>query len=154
MRGDKLVIDLDCGRYALETGSVAGVVEKERLPFLPGGRGFASGIISFRSEPVAVIDLHAALGDFGARAPSSHKVIVLKEKGRVLGVDIGDSGVSFLWDEEIEGKATQEKGLYTSGRIHAGGRPIDLIDWPALYDETLRMLSAEEHAAEESPHSR
>ncbi|MBZ0221056.1 MAG: chemotaxis protein CheW [Candidatus Methylomirabilis sp.] len=149
-----MVIDLDCGRYALETSAVAGVVEKERLPFLPGGRGFASGIISFRNEPVTVIDLPAALGDFGSRQPSSHKVIVLKEKGRVLGVDIGDSGVSFLWDEDIEGKVTKEKGLYTFGRINAGGRPIDIIDWPALYDETLRMLSAEDDAAKESPDSR
>ncbi|WKZ32997.1 MAG: chemotaxis protein CheW [Thermodesulfobacteriota bacterium] len=154
MSGDKLVIDLDLGRYALDTSAVAGVVEKERLPFLPGGRGFASGVISFRNEPVTVIDLPAALGDFGSAPPSSHKVIVLKDKGRILGVDVGSSVVSFLWKENIEGKVTAEKGLYTSGRIHAGTGPIDIVDWPALYDETLRMLSAEDHAAKESPHSR
>lgn len=154
MRGDKLVIDLDCGRYALDTGAVAGVVEKERLPFLPGGKGFASGIISFRNEPVTVINLPSALGDLGAGAPSVHKIIVLREKGRILGVDIGGSEISFLWEEDIEGKVSGEKGLYTSGRIHAGSRPIDIINWPALYDETLRMLSAEDHAPKESLDSR
>lgn len=144
MQGDKLVIGLDAGSYALDTRGIAGIVEMERLPFLPGKRGFVSGIISFRNEPVTVIDLRSALGDFTGAEKAAHKVVVLRDKNRFLGIDIGAANISFLWNEEIEG-ATNERGLYTSGRIYAGGGPVDIIDWQALFNETTRLLTAEDH---------
>lgn len=145
MRGDKLIIALDAGRFAIPTTAVAGVVEVEKLPFLPGRAGFVTGIISFRNEPVAVIDLAMALGDFTPAPRSSHKVIVLRETGRTLGVDIGEAPLSFLWDEEIGGRTTDEKGLFTAGRIYAADSAIDIIDWAALFNETSRMLATEEN---------
>lgn len=145
MEGDKLVIALDAGRFALDTKAVAGIVEMEKLPFLPGQSGFVAGIISFRNEPVTVIDLRSALGDFTDAQYSTHKVIVLREKGKLLGIDIGPAQISFIWNEELEGRATYEKGLYTSGRIYAGGGPVDIIDWQALFNETARLLTTEDH---------
>lgn len=146
MEGDKLIIELGSGRYALDTKAVAGIIEAEKLPFLPGKSGFVAGVVSFRNEPVAVIDLKGALGDFTAAASTGHKIIVLSAKGRLLGVDIGSSEVSFIWDEELKGKTTDEKGLFTCGRIYADGGPIDIIDWQALFIETSRLLTTDEHA--------
>lgn len=145
MEGDKLVIALDAGNFALDTKSVAGIVEVEKLPFLPGQSGFVSGIISFRNEPVTVIDLRSALGDFTETEGEAHKIIVLKEKGKLLGIDIGSSLISFMWNEELAGRATSEKGLYTSGRIYAEGGPVDIIDWLALFNETSRLLTTDDH---------
>ena len=152
MRGDKLIIGLDAGKFAIPTTAVAGVVEVGKLPFLPGRAGFVTGIISFRNEPVAVVDLAMALGDFSPAPRATHKVIVLRGRGRALGVDIGEAALSFLWDEEIGGKATDEKGLFTSGRIYGKESTIDIIDWPALFNETSRMLTAEENV-KKGPHS-
>ena len=152
MKGDKIIIALDAGKFAIQTTAVAGVVEVEKLPFLPGRAGFVTGIISFRNEPVAVVDLAMALGDFSPAERSTHKVIVLRDKGRTLGMDIGEAALSFLWDEEIGGKTTDEKGLFTSGRIYAKDSTIEIIDWPALFNETSRMLTTEENV-EKSPNS-
>jgi len=146
MEGDKLVITLGNGRYALDTRSVAGIVELEKLPFLPGKRGFVAGVISFRNEPVTVVDLKAALGDFTGTEKAGHKIIILSSGGRVLGADIGPSPVSFVWDEETRGKTTEEKGLYTTGRIYTEDGPVDMIDWLAIFNETARLLATEKHA--------
>ena len=146
MDGDKLVIALDSGRYALDTRAVAGIIELEKLPFLPGKSGFVTGVVSFRNEPVTVIDLKTALGDFTEAAEAGHKIIVLNSRSRLLGIDIGSSQVSFIWDNELKGRTTGEKGLYTTGRIHAEGGPIDIIDWQALFNETTRLLTTDEHA--------
>ena len=146
MEGDKLVIALGNGRYALDTKAVAGIIELEKLPFLPGKSGFVAGVVSFRNEPVTVIDLKSALGDFTGAAPTGHKIIVLSSKGRLLGIDIGSSQVSFIWDNELKGKTTGEKGLYTAGRIYAADGPVDIIDWQTLFNETTRLLTADEHA--------
>lgn len=145
MEGDKLVIALDAGSFALDTKAVAGIVEVGKLPFLPGQSGFVSGIISFRNEPVTVIDLRSALGDFTGERYAAHKIIVLRDKGKLLGIDIGPAQISFLWNEELEGRGTNEKGLYTLGRIYAGKGPVDIIDWQALFNETSRLLTAEDH---------
>lgn len=145
MEGDKLVITLASGRFALDTKAVAGIIELERLPFLPGRSGFVSGIVSFRNEPVTVIDLSGALGDFTETAGEGHKIIILAARGRPLGIDIGSSQVSFMWNEELKGRTTGEKGLYTSGRIYAAEGPIDIIDWQAIFNETTRLLTTEDH---------
>lgn len=146
MEDDKLVIALDNGKYALDTTAVAGIIELEKLPFLPGKSGFVAGVVSFRNEPVTVIDLKSALGDFTGAAEAGHKIIVLSSKGRLLGIDIGSSQVSFIWDNELKGKTTGEKGLYTTGRIYAADGPVDIIDWQALFNETARLLTTDEHA--------
>lgn len=146
MEGDKLVITLGNGRYALDTRAVAGIIELEKLPFLPGKRGFVSGVVSFRNEPVTVVDLKAALGDFTGTELTGHKIIILNSGGRLLGADIGPSLISFIWDEETRGRTAGEKGLYTTGRIYTEDGPVDIIDWQAIFNETTRLLAADKHA--------
>lgn len=146
MNGDKLVIALGAARYALDTSAVAGIVAVDRVPLLPGQSGFVKGIISLRNEPVTVIDLRKvfapALPDDG---DGPGKIIVVRDKKRLIGLAIGSATVSFVWDEELEGsRPAGEAGGFTSGTIGPENDPVLIIDWTALFAETARILSAEE----------
>ncbi len=145
MNGDKMVVELEGFSIALDTAIVAGIREVERLPFIPGQKGLVSGMISMRNEPVTVINIHSAFGmASGARAEQGpRKIIVLNDRGRVLGIDIGSSEVSFLWGEEIKDKITLHDGRYIKGRIEGKKGPIRLIDASALFDEAARILSSD-----------
>ncbi|MBI5587816.1 MAG: chemotaxis protein CheW [Deltaproteobacteria bacterium] len=145
MNGDKLVIALGAARYALDTSVVAGIVAVDRVPFLPGQSGFVKGIISLRNEPVTVIDLKKVLApevpDEGA---GPGKVIVVRDKKRLIGLGIGSATVSFMWDEELKDSSpVGEAGRFTSGTIGPENDPVLIIDWTALFAETARILSTE-----------
>ncbi|MBI5826315.1 MAG: chemotaxis protein CheW [Deltaproteobacteria bacterium] len=88
--GDKIVIECDGARFALDANAVAGILEVGKLAYLPGCKGFVSGIISLRNEPVTVVDIRGVFQGLAAETPGSpRRIIVLKEKGRVLGLDVG-----------------------------------------------------------------
>jgi len=140
---DKMVVELEGFSIALDTKLVAGIKEVEKLPFMPGQKGLVSGIISLRNEPVTVINIHRAFGIAAAEPEGPRKIIVIKDRGRLLGVDIGSSEVSFLWGNELEGKVTLHEGRYIKGRIESKKGPIRLIDPGALFDEATRILSTE-----------
>lgn len=146
MNGDKLVIELGSARYALETAEVAGIVAAESVPFLPGQGGLVRGIISLRNEPVTVIDLFKV---FAPEDPGSiggtGKVIVVKDRNRLIGLAIGSSPISFLWDEGLEKTAPRgQGGRFTAGVVGPENDPVWLIDWHALFSEAARILSTEE----------
>ncbi|MFQ5736703.1 MAG: chemotaxis protein CheW [Thermodesulfobacteriota bacterium] len=151
METDKMVVELEGFSIAIDTGLVAGIKEVEQLPFMPGQKGLVSGIISLRNEPVTVINIHRAFGIASAGSenerPGPRKIIVINDKGRLLGIDIGSSVVSFLWGEELKGKVTMHEGRYIKGRIEGKKGPIRLIDPGALFDEASRILSTEGESA-------
>lgn len=146
MNGDKLVIELGAARYALDTALVAGIVAAESVPFLPGQSGLVRGIISLRNEPVTVIDLRIVFAPDGpGEEKGAGKVIVVRDKNRLIGLAIGSSPVSFMWDEELEKSASRgEAGRFTTGVIGPENDPVWIIDWRALFTETARILSTEE----------
>ncbi|MDO8426320.1 MAG: chemotaxis protein CheW [Deltaproteobacteria bacterium] len=144
MDGDRLVIELKGLNLGLGTKAVAGIVETEKIPFMPGQSGFIAGIISFRNEPVTVIDIPKAFGAAAGAEGGPHKVVVVKEKNRHLGLDAGSSAVSFLWEEEIKGLSpAQGGGKYIKEFIDVNGRSIGMIDSAALFEEAVRILSTE-----------
>lgn len=131
LKGDKIIIDFDGSKFALDTSVIAGIIEVEKIPFLPGQKGFVNGIISLRGEPVTVIDLKKAFkAGLSEKGPS--KIIVVRDKGRLIGFDIGLSEVSFIWDEELKEKELSKgSGDYIAASFNAED-PIQLIDWTAL----------------------
>lgn len=144
MDGDKIVIEIEGFSIALDTAIVVGIKEVDKLPFVPGQKGLVSGIISLRNEPVTVVNIHRAFGitsleDAGA---GQRKIIIVRDKGRMLGIDIGNCRVSFLWNEEIKGKVAPHEGKYIKGRIEGEKGPIRLIDPWALFDEAAKILSS------------
>jgi chemotaxis signal transduction protein len=144
MDGDKIVIELEGFAIAIDTAIVMGIKEVDKLPFVPGQKGLVCGIISMRNEPVTVVNIHRAFGitsqeDAGG---GQRKVVIVKEKGRMLGIDIGNCRVSFLWHEDIKGKTSPHEGKYIKGRIEGDNGPIRLIDPWALFDEAAKLLSS------------
>lgn len=146
MNGDKLVIELGAARYALETALVAGIVAPESVPFLPGQGGLVRGIISLRNEPVTVIDLRKVFApDDPGEEKGAGKVIVVRDKNRLIGLAIGSSPVSFIWGEELEKPASRgEAGRFTTAVVGPENDPVWIIDWRALFIEASRILSTEE----------
>lgn len=143
MGADRLVIESGGTRLALDTSYVAGIVEVDRVRFMPGRAGFVSGVISLRGEPVAVVDITKAFdGMASAFKPGGpRKIIVLSEKGRSLGFDIGGANIFFLWAEEIAGRPVKdERGRFTSGYMEIAG-PIYMADWQELFNEASRILT-------------
>ncbi len=149
MTGDKMVVELEGFSIALDTSLVAGIKEVDKLPFMPGQKGLVSGIISLRNEPVTVINIHRAFGIASGTTdePGPRKIIVVNDRGRLLGIDIGSSQVSFLWGDQIKDKVTLHEGRYIKGRIEGEKGPIRLIDPSALFDEASRILSSEGSSA-------
>ncbi|MBI5970235.1 MAG: chemotaxis protein CheW [Deltaproteobacteria bacterium] len=145
MTGDKLVIALKDISVALGTKTVAGIVSAEKTSFVPGSRGFINGVISLRGEPVAVVSLGRAFGqDAQYGAPGLHKIIVVRDKARILGLDIGSSDVTFIWDEEIKDAVTRPPEMkFTKGVIEFNEWKLHLLDWEGLFAEATGMLSTD-----------
>jgi len=145
MNGDKLVISLGSARYALDTASVAGIVAADTVAFLPGQSGIVCGIISLRNEPVTVVDLVKVFApETAGDSQTGGTVIVVRDRTRLIGLAIGSSLVSFMWDTELKNTALRgEPGRFTAGMIGPENDPVSLIDWQALFTEASRILSTE-----------
>ncbi len=146
MNGDKLVIELGAARYAVPTAEVAGIVSAGNVPFLPGQSGMVRGIISLRNEPVTVVDLVKVFApEAASEAEHGGRVIVVKDKHRLIGLAIGTSPVSFMWDEGAgQQPRREEAGRFTAGVLGPENDPVWIIDWRALFTEATRILSTEE----------
>lgn len=143
MFGDKLVIQLEGARLAVDTSAVAGIVEVDGMPFLPGRTGFVSGVISLRNEPVTVIDLKMAFGAWPSPTKGPHRVIVVRDKAVLLGLDAGEAPISFYWAEELKTCPFRKGSGYIRGEFDTDGGPLSLLDWKTLFEETTRILHLE-----------
>lgn len=143
MGEDRLIIEFNRARFAIDTACIAGIVEAQRLTAVPGRSGFVRGVISLRGEPVAVVDLTKAFDALSGavKEGAPWKVVVVKEKGHMLGLDIGAANIFFLWEEELKGRPVkEERGRFTSAYIEMAG-PIYVIDWQELFKEASVILS-------------
>lgn len=144
--GDKLIFELAGRQFALDTSTVERIVELDRIYFLPGMAGFVEGVITLRGEPVAVVDAGKAITGQAPRPPArAHKVIVAREDHRVIGLDIGEAEVSFLWDHEIEGCAVEAAPEgFIRAVLKVRDSRTELIDTAAVYEESKKLLSTGE----------
>ncbi|MBI5234140.1 MAG: response regulator, partial [Deltaproteobacteria bacterium] len=120
----KLLIEFNERRVAVLLSSVERVLEEERLASIPGQRGFVCGVVGLYGEPVAVADLKQVLG-LDRTAAHQKKIIVLKDRERCIGLDIGDAKIRLLWEDGLE------------------GQNIELLDWQRLFDDTASILCPE-----------
>lgn len=146
MRSDRLIITSGETKLCLSASDIIGIIEAERLSFMPGQSGIVAGVITLRGSAVAVIDVAKAFDGMEAASIKAgpRKVVVVGDKTRVLGLDIGSAVISFLWEEGSDGlSVTGESGVFSNGLVRAGGASIRVIDWHALFEETSRILSSE-----------
>ncbi len=141
MHGDKLVFNLYERALALDTTDIFAVVEAKKVFFIPGQRGFVKGVISFRGNPVTVVDLKRVFNlPSKNRGPS--RIIIAGRATRAIGLDVGKASISFLWDEDLKStKSLQKKGRYIYDVIEYRNRPIYLLNWYAIFEETVKILS-------------
>ncbi len=154
--GDKIVFQLGTRRFGLDIETVHRILEVERVFFIPGQSGFVNGMVSLMGEPVAVINCAKALNapeDRDGNAAGARRIIVVREKGAMVGIDVNGALISFVWGEKIKDVHRPEKGMeaahrFIRGILEAGqAPPVELIDCAAVFEETKKILSAQrEHA--------
>ncbi|GMR04158.1 MAG: hypothetical protein BMS9Abin23_0047 [Thermodesulfobacteriota bacterium] len=135
---DKLVFKLGGKSFGIETAAVAGIVEVNKVFFLPGGSGIVKGIISLRGNPVTVIDcgVLGAEADKTEGAETPRKIIVVRESERILGIDIGSAEVSFLWRAR-----PGEKNASSTGEVDE--KNIKDVNCAELFNRAEKVLSPE-----------
>lgn len=148
---DKIIFEVGTRFFGLDTANVDRILEVEKFFFLPGQSAFINGVISLSGEPVAVVSVRRILGE-AAQGPgqkgSLHKVIVLRDKTRRIGFDIGSAEISFLWEEEagekiISRSLSRDPGGFICGSIDTREAHIELLDWGTLFEEAKRILSTD-----------
>lgn len=142
MEKDLAIFSIGGNNFSIEVDSIKGVIEGEKIFFLPSCTSFVKGLVTYRSKPVCVID---ALKIFGVFVPDTfpNKIIVTEKDGHTLGLYIGDIPLTFAWKKDIEIlKKTKTENKYILNSYHKGGMPLQNLDLDALYEETVSILSA------------
>ncbi len=124
---DALAFEVNGRLVGFDTASIECVVEAARVFFMPGSGGLVKGVISLRNEPVAVVDAFRALarGAVPGRGPGPSRVVIVRDRERILGFDIGST-----------------KARCLPGGVDPSGRKAEMIDWAVFFDEASRVLAA------------
>ena len=124
---DRLVFEIDGRLFGLSTSVVDSVIEVERVFFLPGRKGIVNGVVSFKGDPVTVVDARMALTGGGNKNRAlPQRIIVVREKNRSIGLDIG----------------TLQAYCLMAGEQGAGAKPVEDINWIGLFNEAQNILSS------------
>lgn len=155
MTGDKLIFEFQGRRFGIDTSEVAGILEAEKASCIPGQGSIIRGVISLRGEPVTVVDAGMLFtGAPGTRGPQD-KIVVVRSRDHVLGIDIGPSKPVFVWAEELKDfSTTQVDDPRIRSVIEAGDSPISIIDCTAIFEEAEAVLATEDDYAHEGPDRR
>lgn len=150
--GDKIAFTIGERTFAIDIEAVHKILEVDRVFFIPGQSGFVNGMVSLMGEPVTVINCQKALSapEYAASG-APHKIIVIRDKNRMVGLDIDGAGLSFVWKEKIKNvhaflgspeDMPEGTPRFTSGMIDVEeSRQMELIDLAAVFEETKKILS-------------
>lgn len=156
--GDKIAFKIGERTFGIDVEAVHKILEVNRVFFIPGQSGFVNGMVSLMGEPVAVVNCQKALegrNAMNAHEEASngapHKIIVIRDKNRMVGLDIDGANLSFIWKEKIKGvhaflgspeDMSDGTRIFTSSMMDVEeSSPVELIDWTAVFEETKKILS-------------
>ena len=146
-RGERTArwLRLRCGSqaYALELLKIREVVRPMPLLSLRGAVPSVAGVMNLRGQVVPVIDLGVQLGESPAPDSAGTRIIVLEERGEVLGLRVcGVEDVVIINDAQIEDAHASRLAPVGDRRIHAiariGRDVMLLLDATRLMDMPLR----------------
>ncbi|MFQ5441734.1 MAG: chemotaxis protein [Thermodesulfobacteriota bacterium] len=139
---DKLIFKLGQKSFGIDTGVVDGVVEVNKVFFLPGGKGLVKGIISLRGDPVTVID--GGVLDAGSPVPPDRprKIIVVREDEHIIGIDIGGAEVSVIRLENPADRGA-ESTADGPGGAKVNAEEVHDVDCAGLFNRAEKILSPE-----------
>lgn len=153
--GDKIAFKLGERTFGVDIDAVYKILEVDRVFFIPGQSGFINGVVSLMGEPIAVVSCRKALdAPEGVVNEMTHKIIIVRDKNKMVGLDINGAVLSFIWKEKIKGTHTylgspeelsQGTHRFTSGMIDVEeSNPVEIIDWTAVFEETKKILSEQQ----------
>ncbi len=146
-RGERTArwLRLRCGgqAYALELLKIREVVRPMPLLSLRGAVPSVAGVMNLRGQVVPVIDLGVQLGESPAPDAAGTRIIVLEERGEVLGLRVcGVEDVVIINDAQIEDAHASRLAPVGDRRIHGiariGRDVMLLLDATRLMDMPLR----------------
>ena len=146
-RGERTArwLRLRCGSqaYALELLKIREVVRPMPLLSLRGAVPSVAGVMNLRGQVVPVIDLGVQLGESSAADSGGTRIIVLEERGEVLGLRVcGVEDVVIINDAQIEDAHASRLAPVGDRRIHGiariGRDVMLLLDATRLMDMPLR----------------
>lgn len=146
-RGERIArwLRLRCGSqaYALELLKIREVVRPMPLLALRGAVPSVAGVMNLRGQVVPVIDLGVQLGESPAPDSGSTRIIVLEERGEVLGLRVcGVEDVVVINDAQIEDAHASRLAPVGDRRIHGiariGRDVMLLLDATRLIEMPLR----------------
>lgn len=141
--GDKIIFEMGGSHFGVDTSVVCKVTEVDKVFFVPGQAGIVNGVISLAGEPVTVINCRRLLGAGPIDKNHRHKIIVVKDKKRLIGFDVGSANLTFVWSEKVKDAEPSRAFDFTSGSVEAEGTLVSLLNWAALFEEAKKILSAE-----------
>lgn len=126
-RGERTArwLRLRCGgqAYALELLKIREVVRPMPLLSLRGAVPSVAGVMNLRGQVVPVIDLGVQLGESPAADSGGTRIIVLEERGEVLGLRVcGVEDVVIINDAQIEDAHASRLAPVGDRRIHGIAR--------------------------------
>ncbi len=139
---DKLIFKLGQKSFGIDTGIVDGVVEVNKVFFLPGGKGLVKGIISLRGNPVTVIDGGVLEAGSSVLSDIPRKIIVVREDEHIIGIDIGDAEVSVLRREDPADKGENPMAGGFEGAA-VDEEEVHDVDCAGLFNRAEKVLSPE-----------
>ena len=139
--GDMLLFDAGGKVFCLDINSVECVMEAEDVFFMPGIRPPVMGVVTYRGEPVTVVNIKGSSGDAGP-LERPYTIIIAGDGKRTIGLCAGGKKPSVARANEIKISAAEES---RAGRgienTEVNGAPAEILNWMELYDETKKILS-------------
>jgi len=139
--GDILLFDTGKRLFFLDINSVECVMEAEDVFFMPGLRPPVMGVVTYRGEPVIVVDVKEVSGDTKT-LDGPYTVIIAGDGKKTIGLCVGGQKPSVARSGEPKISNEEEtRGGRGLKNTEVNGSPAELLNWMELYDETRKILS-------------
>ncbi len=139
--GDILLFDTGKRLFFLDINSVECVMEAEDVFFMPGLRPPVMGVVTYRGEPVIVVDVKEVSGDTGT-TERPYTIIIAGDGKKTIGICVGGQKPSVTRVNEVKISDEEEnRGGRGLENTEVNGSPAELLNWMELYDETRKILS-------------
>lgn len=126
-----LLFQLEKGNIAIDTGAVEGVLSTEHIHFLPQASPPVRGVITHRTELIAILDIERLLWDKEALSP--YTVVVMALKDRMFGICLGDTSPRLVDRASCTSRPTKISRHFRSELLY-GELSFGELDPEALYN--------------------
>jgi chemotaxis signal transduction protein len=125
--------------FALPLDLVQEVLPLRPITPVPGADSAVAGIANVRGRVIAIVDLAAALRLTATGLGPDHRLIVLDQRGRQVGIGVVDVVriARLPADAIIQAAADPAKLSWLRGTVSLQPEPIDVVDTDQLLDSVL-----------------